>query len=252
MSNPETNTGDEQSRIDELNSRILASQSAIDSSREVIDRMDHKDELYGHLGDVATGAIVEEPQEVVKDVLGRKQFDSDGNLVKTPGRTNIEDEGTSTRTIPERIMARRLESKRWKREVEQADRDITVKAFGGEKSNSMSLSSRAKGRVEVARHDIDQITGNVSPREARLKKIESRANTPMGENAEQKRTRNASKRVIKRTGRAARQPILSRWRDGRRNRANSRVEKHEQAVAAAQEEIDRISQASNSPEDNLL
>jgi hypothetical protein len=256
MPNPEINTGqsaeDEQQRLERLNERILSSQSAIESAASVIERMDHKDKLYGHLGGIATGNVVEEPPKEVVDSLGRKQYDASGNVIKTPGSTNLENEGPRTKSIPERLMARRLERKRWNKEVKEASRNSTVKAFGGEQSNTMNLGSRLVGKINVASNDIEQLTGQLTPREARLKKIKSRADTPATENPEQKKSRKKVEKTQTRARRAAKQPILSRWRDRRRVKASDRIDRHEQAIASAQEEIDRIRQAGNNPEDNSL
>lgn len=161
----------------------------LERATETVEKIDRKDKLYEHLGSTVLG------------------------------QTTETDNSPKPKTWAERLVDGHMEKVALKKAVKAAERKFTVKAFGGEQSEIISTNTSVSNLYRKHKVNSAYRAGDLTAREKLLAKTEIQA-TPRGyENPEQRKSRRGVASSTKRLNRAASQPILSRWREVRGNRA---------------------------------
>ncbi|MCA9331781.1 hypothetical protein KC968_02465 [Candidatus Saccharibacteria bacterium] len=179
-----------------------------------MERMDHKSALYNDMANSVNG------------------------IEATPTETAL-GQPAKPRTFIERHMDKKLEGKLWKAELKKAETKREVSQFGNKgftqtrrrdrKRVQENRETRGRKIAEAAQKrqiDSDFILGNIS-REERLSRLSDIE--PMSRKIENKRVRSLKRqgsRIDKSVVRSANQPVLSRWRNRRRENAIESIKKH--------------------------
>lgn len=181
--------------------RAFISQKRMERAGSRMERMDHKDALYAD--------SVESLQS--------------SNFTPTETATG---QPAKPRNLVERFVDKRIERKDWKAGMKRAQRNLEMKQFGGERTRTMGSHSKI---VDTARrHWVNQEyrNGNITAAERRS----ARANidvTPFRvENPREIKLRKQQRSAERSAKWTANQPVLSRWRDMRRDRAIESIKKH--------------------------
>lgn len=231
---PPPDQATQQEWISQQTQAIRAAELSMERAGTTMERMDHKNELYGHLGRLAAGdASGASPATVITqlDVLGRKQFDQNGHVirVRANGAPALTPEPLP-RTRFERLKDKKNDREASRLSVKAAERKRVRTTFGrvsGTKYNSnpnLGAATREvpKNRVERKADKRQYKNGGISARELRLSKTEP--SSRLRENAEQQRTRKALEREQKSFQRTLRQPLRSGWRNRRIDRAVGKIQ----------------------------
>jgi hypothetical protein len=188
-----------------------------DRAGATMERMDHKDALYEHLGETALNGS--------SDVVERSW---QTETMETPVK----------RTAIERMTDKRLEKRRFKAELRKVERNYDLKAYGSDKSKMSGIKAGASRIAERNEARSEYKAGDITAKELRQRKSASIIGGVKTENSEQRKSRKRLERAEKRLGNAASQPLLHMWREVRRNNAISdikinhqRQEKHAQLRA---------------------
>lgn len=153
-----------------------------------MERMDHKNALYEHLGLIAAGHD--------SDVTPGNRW-SRGSTERRP----------QTRTVVERHMDRRLHKKAFKRAYKQAEQKFVNKAYGGEApANSLGVLSRTADLVRKARIGIDHHNGTIDAHERARRRLEVATNPTHSSSPEQRKARDQLFREQRYASKVAEQP----------------------------------------------
>jgi hypothetical protein len=191
--------------IDEIKSvyhgiRASIANKKMERAGSVLEKMDHKESLYSHLGAVSIGDQVEV------------------DAVKLANRNTIH-ENPKPRTWAERLKDKRIDKKARKLRRKESERKFVESAFQGAKSNTTGVKSRFE--TAKKKNEINQSykTGGITVAERNSKISQLKAIPVATENSGQKKSRKKLARADKGVRKAANQPFLSTWREFRRNRA---------------------------------
>lgn len=177
----------------------------MDGAGDRMERMDHKDALYYQLGSLAIDPDPDALAPYVETATGLPPH---------------------TRSFAERFMDKRMEKRSWNEDLKAAERKKTVKAYGGQYAHTMGLGSTIDTANRVHASRMARRHGVISARELRGEESFVRGSVRALENSEQKRTRRELKGASNKNMRSARQPILTEWRELRRNGAIKGIKKH--------------------------
>lgn len=183
--------------------RAFISQKRMERAGNRMERMDHKDALYDDLGEMA--------------VTRRRE-------PETPANT-ANGERVMPRTFAERWMDRKIDKRGLKKSVADTYAYRARKIYGAEDDPNAGLDKTQK-RLRRAGVSYSAHKGRLTTTEARVKKHEIGATRVRHGKDMHKQTRIGVEKTGRKLDRSVDQPILSYWRNWRRNRAIESIKKH--------------------------
>ena len=177
--------------------RAAISRRSMRKAGDRLERMDHKDALYSDMAQIALRRHLSTPPETATGEQARP------------------------RTFAERFLDRRADKRQ-----EEADRARTyayrTEKIYGPKDQLPGLTKKQRKQQQA---QVSRLTrrGELTAREARIEKLKIGAKPVKLGYEEHKRTSSALNKTSSRLERTVNQPILSRWRNFRRQRAIGRI-----------------------------
>ncbi len=177
-----------------------------------VERMEHKDDLYEGIGAVATGTAV-----------------SAG--------------GVRPRSFAERFMDKRLDDKRFRSGYKEAKRLSVQQRYGGRTKTKMDgINPAGRAKKAGARRGVEAAykSGSLTARERSAQLREIKITDIPQESWEQRRVRRQDEKARTGLKKSVEQPILSRWRNVRKERATKAVAAHKARIDKRQDKINSI------------
>lgn len=240
----------------------------MDAAATVMERMDHKNTLYNHLG--RTAMVYVQHGQMSK----AERLDENGNDVVLPMMVRTQDaisrNITRTGQVPrprtrvERYMDKRIEARGFKKEVEDAKRAFVKGAYTTEKASTLGLATKIADAGRRRGVNQGYREGDLTAQERRdgMRIVDA---TPTGfRNGPQNKVTESGRIADTGLARAVEQPTLSKWRGampqpqpkeapqrwtGRQGRAIGRIQKYH-AMAERQRQAREARAAAEAAEAN--
>lgn len=230
-----------------------------DRAGDTMENMDHKNALYSDYGHAyTTGSRVELGERTITETA------SSDDWIFPDGKNrpdSAEAQGATGRSVFERYKISRLEKKRNKLKLTRDKRKFHEKAFHIYETQNPSfrddsrpvlevmdsspigvnsLTSRFESKSRQAGIDVGYYKGNSTPEERRRAKNLAKINRPTKETKGQRKHRKREERAIKGLVRTAEQPVLTRWRNIRRNRSIDRIKSQHSKAEESRQKIETL------------
>lgn len=201
--------------------RNLITEKRYDSAVDTMERMDHKDALYQHIGITALG--IESPE--LFDKIGRPL----GTMMLPTTESDVvhrdrDGKNPQARTIIERTVDKKVDKKVQKLSRARNEEFLTRTIYGGKSHAGYESNRSQKKRMRAVRKQGKK--DGLSAAKIRENVSKSRLEENRPETSMQTQTKRELAKQTKYVERAINQPLLSRWRNERRERAKGRIKQN--------------------------